>query len=597
MSSQMTMFQTAKPQGKWRPPETLPELGRYKKIWLDNETTGKNVYHDTPVGTAIATVDKVFYLPHSHAGGGNLDRGLVKRWMERELRDKDIVGLGMKFDHHTTKNWGVDLEAQGNRLHDIAYKAALLNEHRYSGLDLDSLGKEYVGRGKVVLNLDPAKIAEAHSSEVGPYGEGDAALTRDVDIATDPLIAAEDLGTVLELEDSLIYCVCEMERNGARLDVPKLEQWSREITEEYSRLILEIWRQTKKRINPDSGPDLSELFRILGLKNMSRTAGGDESFTASVLKKFDHPLVQMALKARRLNSIKSKYVDKYLKAVGKDGIIRYQLHQLKTDDFGTITGRFSSSAPSTGGMNVQQVMKPDNQRRNFGPDYIIRDLFIPDDGYDWLSSDAKQIEFRLFVHYTASERLLEHYRKDPDVDFHNVVWDMLKKRRANLTRYHAKIGNFGVIYGLSDPASAAEQLECEEDEARQFMEDYDLAFPEARRLLNHASRIAQRRGYVKTFLGRRGRFHDKKGFHRALNKVLQGTAADVNKKKLKEFYDNRATLGVHKLRLTNHDEVDADVDKDPKYKTMVKELMDQQCVQFRVPILWDVKTGPNWGAC
>lgn len=601
MPDQLMMFNTkeTRPQTAWRAPEALPELSQHKRVWLDTEGTGLDARDDKPIGASLAlTTGQTYYLPWGHRGGGNLDERLVKRWAERELRDKDLVFLNAKHDNHQVYNWGVDLEKQGNRLHDVSFKAALLNENRYGGMDLDSLGKEYVGRGKQHLNVDKARMQDTSAGEVGPYAEEDALLVRDIDLATDRKIAEEDLTRVLNLEDALVYCVCEMERHGMRLDMPKLIAWHDQAKLEYGELILEIWRRTGMRINPTSTPELAKLFDYLKIEILTKTGKGALSVSDGFLKSIDHPIVKLALRARWVDSVRSKYLAKYLKAQ-KGGVLHYVLHQLKTDPegHGTITGRFSSTGLKRGGANIQQVTRVQDQLERF-PDgaYCVRELFIADDGTDFFATDASQIEFRLFAHYANSERINRAYEADRKADFHNLVLAMIQRSRPDCTRRDAKEGNFAKIYG-SGVDTLSDTLNMSVEDTQDFVFDYEREFPEAKRLMNSTMNVAQHRGYVRTALGRRGRFPDGERHYRALNKVLQGGAADLNKLKLLRVYRDRVAIGIHKLRASIHDEIVGDADKKPGFLARLDEVMNIQEMTLRVPIIWESKIGNNWKEC
>jgi DNA polymerase I-like protein with 3'-5' exonuclease and polymerase domains len=310
----------------------------------------------------------------------------------------------------------------------------------------------------------------------------------------------------------------------------------------------------------------------------------------------DH-VVKMAREAAHLSDLRSKYICAYLDAVGGDGIMRYGLHQLRNDDGGTVSGRYSSSAmtrDARSGINVQQVMAISKQKRLHGDKYLIRELYIPALGHLLLAADAKQIEFRIFVHLSRSERLVKQYRDNPETDFHLMVAEMVQRLRPDFDRKRVKNLNFEQLYG-GGMAKTAEMLGCTEQEARRFVSSYDRAFPEARKLLKEASRVAESRGYVKTLMGRRTRFPDKKRLHKALNGAIQGGAADVNKVKVAELYEVRKSLGLT-LRMTVHDEVVGDV-PDQEAARKVAEVLDQQSLSLLVPILWDTKTGANWAVC
>lgn len=588
------LFDNFRPETNWKPPQSLPELSQYPDLGFDTETDGIDIIKSRPVGLSICTPDKKrYYLPWGHRGGGNLDPALIKRWAQRELRGKTLYGVNCKFDNHMMLNWGVDLEAQGNRMGDMAYRAALINENRFSGFNLDSLAKEFLEPGEFKVyqtTIESNKIAIASAGEIAPRAEQDAFLAYRLHEATKPLLDKEELWKVTDLEDNLIYAVAYMERNGAKIDMEKLHSWRKEVKEIYGQMVLDIYHEVKFRVNPNSGKDMQKLFDHLKL-SYPRTENDEPSFEAKFLKTVKHPLVQAAFRARRLHSLNSKYLDKYAKAIGPGDILRYNLHQLRGDEYGTISGRFACA-----NVNIQQVMKVSRQIKNLGNEFIIRELFIPEKDHLYLKSDAAQIEFRLFAHYANSAKLNEAYRQNPKIDFHNLVRDMIIKVNANFNRDRAKGINFGKLYGMGKDKLRRELELDSNDEERALADElgatYDREFPEAKRLLNSASKLADTRGYVKTYLGRRARFQAKERLHSALNRVIQGTAADVMKQKILELYRERKTLEFT-MRMTVHDEVDGDVPSMDAAKK-VEECLNSQSFPFRVPILWDVEAGNNW---
>lgn len=592
----------------WRPPEELPVLdARFKKVGYDLETDGTDVFgRSQPIGASIALEDgRRYYLPFGHRGGGNLDRNFVTRWLQRELRDKDVVTAEGKFEIHMSRKLGVDLEAQGCRIREVQFKAALLDDQRRS-FKLDDLGKDYLGKAKRPLERD--RIWELPSYEVGPYAEEDAGLTLELDECLTPKIEAEGLTRVAQLEDDLIYCTCEMERNGVPIDVEKLQRWHGELTRRYGGIIRDLCDSTGMRINPDSGPDLKRLFDHLGI-GYGFTAKGAASFTDDALREVDHPYVKDIRLARGLNSLKSKYVDPYSKKI-IDGILRYKLHQMKADDehggqYGTISGRYSSSS-----INIQQVFDKKRQYKKFGfSDYAIRELFVPRPGRLWVKADAKQIEYRLFAHYANSPTMNERYRRNPETDFHEIVQEMIRPYRV-IDRQDAKNVNFAKLYG-SGAKKLSTMLNISIPEAQMLIDAYDNAIPEARVLMNQAMNLVKKRGFVRTILGRRARFkkmlvpawydpskiiEEYDRIYSALNRAIQGSAADVMKLKLLEVYNNRHLLNFH-MFFTVHDDVDGDVDNEQDAKKL-EELLNEpiQELKLRVPILWDVAVGPNWAA-
>jgi DNA polymerase I-like protein with 3'-5' exonuclease and polymerase domains len=613
----MSMFSDRPKVEGWTPPESLPELGQFSKVSLDVESTGKQKFRDLPVGIAIKTPKGKYYLPFGHGEGGNLDQNLVRRWAQRELRGKRICNLNTGFDAELMRNWGVDLEEQGCSLHDVGHSAALLNENRYSGFSLDSLGKEYAGRGKTECPVPPQDIHRVHSSMVGGYAEDDAELAWDIDEAQAPLLEKDELGAVTSLEDRLIWANNHIERNGARLDRQKLISWREQNRLIYQDAIIGIFNQTGIKMNPNARVSWESLFGKLGI-DCPTDLGGNETFDAEHIKAVKNDLVQAAFRAKRVDSVYSKYLDKYFKLLKGGDIARFQLHQLRGDEFGTVTGRYSSA-----NFNVQQVMKVEKQIEDMGDEFIIRELFIPDDGFEFFGCDASQIEFRLFAHYANDAGLIRAYNDDPDIDFHLLVTKLMNPGVYDpgvlkALRKHMKHNNFGVLYGMGR-AKLARRLGlecvcgCDEHKgfwdnknhadgcpaikANDIMDEYHAKFPAAKRLMNQAMQVAERRGFVKTILGRRRRYPDGQHLHSALNAVIQGSAADVFKLMLDLLYRERSTIGIHKLRMPVHDEQTGDVPPCPIVKGRLVECFRTPVVETRVPITWDMSFGRNWKEC
>lgn len=579
----------------WRPPAP-PSLEGVAEVGFDTETTGLRWWDgDKPIGLSISYGDQAFYLPWGHRPGGNLDEDLMRRWAKWELAGKHIVGLNTRFDAHMMRAWGVDLTEMGCTFGDVGHYAALLDDHRRY-FSLDAIAQDYLGRGKVKNNFATKHIADVHASQASAYGTEDAVLVTDLLAVMRPELAAQELMQVVELENSIIPCVVEMEKNGCPIDVEKLDAWIKETERRLTALHIKIAAKAGFRVNPNSPTDLERLFHDRKIENHATTETGRMSFTERVMAAAAEKdeVVAMVHTASHLENLRSKYLLAYRESIGADGILRTAFHQLRGDEYGTVSGRFSSSKITRDeGANVQQVMAVDKQQRIHGPDYIIRELFIPGSGL-FTASDAKQIEYRIFAHLTNSPAILKVYRDDPEADFHATVGDMIHRYRPDFERKRVKNCNFAVLFG-SGIKKMAEMLNVSQDEAQELLVAYDRAFPEARKLMRTAMRVAENRGYVKTILGRRTRFPKKERLHKALNGAVQGSAADVNKRKLRELYDARKDLGIT-LRMTVHDENTWD-SPDEEAARKAHEILDAQTTELRVPILWDTKTGANWKEC
>lgn len=621
----------------WQMPRELP--ARLPQ-WLafDSECTGVNPFKDRPVGFSIAyRTDSLnaMYLPFGHAWG-NLDPDMVMRWAKTELRGKDLVFANAKYDIAICRRVGLDFEAIGVRPHDVAFKDALLDDERMGGHGLDAMGLRYCGEGK--SDFPGVGLHHLPSWKVGPYAEQDARLTLLVDEATSPLIKEQGLQRVLDLEDSIIYAVCHLESTGSRIDVDKLHRWRREVQAEYEACLWQIFRLIGERITPTSNDSLVSLLRKCGISSTFHSAqevdlqeGETPYFTLAVngtevraectskehLSLTDdtierlavyHPALQLSLRARRLQSLKSKFLDKFAEGVDGD-TLRSQYHQLKsTNEYGTVSGRFSCSGGGTEDngywFNAQQTIKPKAQKVDGTDRWTIRELFIPEDGMEYFCGDASQMEYRYFGHLASAEHIIAAYRDDPHTDFHKRVTELVrpfaveasKKYGDTLRDVVMKNVNFARLYGAQDK-KISEMIGASLDETKSFLQAYDKVFPESKKTAERIKAQAREQGYVLTSLGRRARFSEGKGargIHSAVNRVIQGSCADLMKLKLLRIYNERHNLGISCLRQTIHDELDGDILPDPVYQDRLLECFNEQELELKIPIVWELSFGSNW---
>jgi DNA polymerase I-like protein with 3'-5' exonuclease and polymerase domains len=681
----------------WRAPE-LPDLSAFDHIILDLETDGLRWWDQSRmIGAGLWTPDgRTRYLPIRHRGGQNLCEATFFRWCARELRGKRIVNIRTKFDLHMFRSDGIDLEAQGNTFGDVAHYAALLDDHRrlFNQADLvKAFLPEDTLAGKIVnahgFELDPSKFKEYPAGLVAPRAENDVLSVALLQAAMWPRMTAEDLHRVREIEDAIIPVVVEMEHNGAPLNVETLARWVQEAQAALSDCLWEIRRATGVDMDsPNKNSDIQRIFNVLNLPYPCDVDTGQFSKADELLAPINHPVVQTLRRGIAIDSLLSKFLLKYQKSTLRDGILRYELHQLPYQDDeeghgGAVSGRFSSAAPSRDeGANIQQVIGVKKQQGKFDkatgkwtgftPDWIIKKLFKPDRTKHpravWMKADASQFQFRLFAHYGNSPRLIEAYRRDNDwraiqeraraklaagepltkddklTDFHETVQEQIEAyTRRELNRTHTKNVNFAQVFGAGVRKMAmqigvpADQIPAMDEplesggplfqEVVKLSETYHEMFPEVKPLLDLTSHLAMpdhnhsekrgcgpeakhqngfwarscrgkylkgfyHRGYVKTYLGRRARFNDGDRFYSALNRIIQGTEGDVNKRVLVEIHKMRQELGLTP-RFTVHDELDADL-HEPEDMDRVREVLNTQYYDFKVPILWEAGLGPSW---
>jgi DNA polymerase-1 len=484
-------------------------------------------------------------------------------------------------------------------------------------------------------------MADYHSSMVGEFGENQADLAWEIYQAQKPLVVKDKLEKVDTLEGDLIFANNHMERSGARLDLAKLSQFQTDLLMELQDITLKIWGKTGVRLDPNKEKSWDRLMVSLG-RDPHHVIGTDgtlsSSYTEDYLKPIQDDMVQLGLRARRLLSLKSKYLDKY-DNIRQGDRLPFELFQLRSgeEEKGTVVGRYSSAR-----VNIQQVFKVANQIRRFGDGYIIRELMIPDDGFQFFTADGSQLQYRLFAHLSQDAGIIKAYHEGydrwmaggKDVDYHQMVADLF-----GLSREVAKNQNFGLVMGLGRQSLAYNlgmACNCQSEEYWKFIEgrDYDPSKsfannenhsegcpaitannlcdeyhrrnPSARKTLEYVEKFAKKNGFVPSLLGRRRRYGDyevrfgqrqKTRFYKAIASWLQGSEADVVKTKLLRVYNERQNLGIHKMRMPVHDELTGDIDPDPKWKVLFREVLNIQEIPCRVPITWADEYGVNWRAC
>lgn len=622
--------------------DEFPNLDGIDDVTLNFECTGYRWWaDDVPIGVTVGTLDgKVSrFLPWGFAGN-NLPKERVLEFLREKIRGKRITNANTRFEVHMGRKVGVDLEEQGCTVADVQIDAALLDDNRRK-FNVDLLAEEFLG-GVMVPRVDESRMPSYDASEVAARARYQVQLVSELHAYMWPKIVAEGLEKVRQLECDVIYPVCEMEQNGAPIDVERLDRWVKESHLEYEQILLELMKETGRSINPNAPSDLEKLFEHLNLP-IARLDSGAPSFTDAILKRIKHPLIQRLRFAVKLSDLRSRYLLNWQRRVGSDGILRYALHQTRYqkdtgEEGGTGPGRFSSAEldPDVG-INIQQAIKITKQRKMFGHAeddsshddeiYLIRKLVIPDRKFDtdrwkvkWLCADAEQIEYRIFVDYTRSRRIIAEYEKNPRLNFHKLIEQMMKGQGVAMDYDGAKTYNFATIYGAAQVKRSVMLGFITEEEGNEIRERkawndprlaplkaidaaYNRLVPEVKPLLERAQKLAETRGYVMTRMGRRSRFWravpdgqrvvlDNR-YHKAFNNIDQGTAADYNKVKLVEVHRERKHTGFV-MRFTVHDEMDGDA-REPDTLAKVREILDRQSwPDMKVQLLWDANLGDNW---
>ena len=607
-----------KPQTEWLPPEEFPDLSNYKEIAIDLETkdpelmkmgSGSVTGRGDVTGIAVAVDDWSGYYPIAHEGGGNMDRKIVLKWVQDVLNTPAIkIFHNAMYDVCWLRRLGLTIRG---RVVDTMIAAALVDENQLR-YDLNNCSRRYTSQGKDEAALyaaakewgiDPkAEMYKLPALYVGAYAEKDAELTLALWKELKKEILHQDISAIFQLELDLFPCLVNMRFLGVRVNQEQAAIEKKTLVEQEKKLLQEVWTKTGIEVQIWAARSIAKVFDKLKLPYDRTIKTQAPSFTKNFLMNHPHPLVKRIAQAREINKAHTTFIDTILKHTYK-GRIYAEINQLRGDNGGTVTGRFSYANP-----NLQQIPA---RNKDLGP--RIRRLFIPEEGHTWGCFDYNQQEPRLVVHYAALQNLyggdevLEAY-KTGDADFHSIVADM-----AEIPRFQAKTINLGLFYGMGKNKLQAE-LGVNKERAQELFQQYHGRVPFVKQLMDAVMKRAQDSGKIRTLLGRLCRFHlwepNYFGIHKALpheqallehgpgirraytykalNKLIQGSAADMTKKAMIELY--KAGIIPH---IQVHDELDISV-KDDKQAKQIVEIMES-AVGLEVPNKVDYESGDNWG--
>jgi len=619
-------------------------------------------------GIAVAYRDEKYYFPIAHLHSGqNLGVNATWRKLNKILFQNEKV---TKVFHNAMYDvcWiravtGMMLKGP---VYDTMIAASVIDENRpkYS---LDSLAKDYLNDEKYKHDLtDKAKELHGISDPmtnmhllpydlVVDYAEQDVSLTLKLWNKFEKIIKSpvnteskkkKTLENIFDIETRLFPCLVEMRFLGVRVDEEKAKTFGDTLKKEQAEILKTIKKETSLDIDiwaADSIQPLLDHQKITDYKTTPKT--GRASITKLYLESHTNKYLKMIAKARQLDKLFNTFVTGILKFIHK-GRIHADINQIRSDQGGTVTGRFSMRNP-----NLQQIPA----RSELGSK--IRELFLPEKDHKWGSFDYSQQEPRLVVHYAlkngfyGAEEMAEEYREDPTTDFHEIV-----ARMAKITRKQAKTINLGLFYGMGKN-KLARSLELEDDEAKELFEKYHSQVPFVRKLSQGLQDFAEKNKNIFTLEDRfcrfdkwepinkewnpekgifeisdyqeidgkkqivkipvpilkrdeaENRYHAEKAKNRhesdphgqyfekhyrpaftykALNRLIQGSAADMTKKAMVDLYEQGIIPHIQ-----IHDELCFSI-KNEEQADKIKSIMED-AIKLKVPNKVDYQSGPNWG--
>lgn len=566
----------------------------------------------------------------------------VDAWIAEGLKAGGchLIGANIKYELgwlHWMDCWEPK-DLKNNLFSCVIVRAALINSVDRHLLNLEGQAQVYGLPGKTMDILEAEaqrlgirkKVRHQHIYEnmhrfdrkiVREYNEHDAYLAYEVYQKQEPVIEAEGLRGIWEIEQKNTPVLAAMESKGLRIDLKKLDSLEETVEKRLKDLKSRVDKAAGEEISPNPSHSLYRAVEKHEIPLPKTDTGKPKTDKKSLEKHLDNPFVKDILEYRKLTKLLGTFIQGAIRKNLVVDRIYVTMNQLASDDKGTITGRLSCSNP-----NGQQIPKRDEE---WGP--LMRGLFIPEEGYQYLSADFSKQEPRLVAHFaalwpgiTGGRAIAKAFIDNPDLDPHSLVaeWAGLEEILPEKIAYAAgKQMNLGLSYGMQSTSLGINlmALGVPENKVKEVERRYHQAFPHIRSCSTHASMAAERWGVVRTIKGRKYRFDlyvpmndwkakplpynkckevyklEEKGIaarragtHKSFNSIIQGSAADQTKiamNVLFYIYDIVPNLQVH-------DELN-DSEGTPE-KAVIYEKVMREAVKLLVPVKVTVTLGDSW---
>lgn len=649
------------PATGWRPPPEFPNLSGAKIIGFDVEGWDPELRKAGPgwgrgkghlIGASLSVEDGTsWYFPFGHGfekkgddwqqvlppeeAAMNMDRNHVLGFLNHVLDTPHIpkTGANLIFDTGWLSWEGVNVTGP---LYDVQFAEALLNSET-PGVALDDLALRYLGIGKTTDTLyewlaswcggavsgkQRANLYLSPPSLAGPYAESDASLPIAILSKQWPALVARGCLDLFKLECRLIPLLVKMRMKGAGVSVEKAEELYDQLGKDLLIPGEKMTEMVGKVVNPNATESLLSAFKKLGIAppevKDKKTGKMKVTFAAEPLEALNHPFADLVLEYRRTEKVRNTFVKGYIIDKNVNGRVHCSFHPLKGTANGARSGRLASSDP-----NLQNIPIRTEMGRRVRQAFVAQGI--------WRKWDYSQIEYRLLAHHAVgkgSNELRMKYQQNPHIDYHQLVGDLVLEITAlELERRPIKTINFGLIYGMVEH-TLARRLKLKPAEAKKLFAAYHKAAPFVKATMEAAEAEVHATGVITTLLGRRSDFTSwgpkdyvegrpsrpsreaaarEWGFgnicrqftHKAINRRLQGGAADIMKKAMVDCYEaglfEEDACGMPML--TVHDELDFDDLHMEENRDCWKEFKwrMENAVPCRVPIVIDHSSGPSWG--
>lgn len=472
------------------------------------------------------------------------------------------VFFDSKSIRHLFINEGVEIKG---KFDDVSLLA-----HLCEGISIKYF-EDVITAPKYDIKTPALSLLEAYQNYVGKLDE----------------LSMTNLYQNLELPLSVI--LFDMEREGFKVDIDRINALGKTYQDEIEDLVSKIYAEAGERFNINSAKQLADiLYTKLKLPHGKKMSTG-----AEVLEEIasSHPIVPLILRYRKVAKLNSTYIEGLKPHIDKKGFVHTSFKQTITS-----TGRLSSTEP-----NLQNIPIRSEESREVRSIYTARD-----NKHILIDADYSQIELRLLAHMSEDEFFINAFRNNLDIHTQTAcqVFGVTRENVTHDMRRIAKVVNFGIIYGISD-FGLANDLKISPKEAKKFIENFYMDHPKVKEYMEREVEKARTTGKVSTLLGRTRRMLDinasnymirSRAERAAQNMPLQGSAADIIKLAMIKVYNSLKDGGFKaKLIMQVHDEliVDCPLSEVDEVKQIIKECMNT-AYELKVPLVCDLQSSFRW---
>jgi DNA polymerase I-like protein with 3'-5' exonuclease and polymerase domains len=589
-------------------------------------------------GVSVAWPGGALYVPLRHPETENRDPSEVIRWVSDLIRHNHCVFFNAPYDLGWLRAEGVDCWPE--RMDDAWAQAVLIDEN-YETFNLDDCCRRVgiVGKDEQLLNeaaaaygIKPFNGSIKHglwlipARYVGPYAEQDAVATLKLYEHQRAQIEEQKLDEAYRTEIELMQVVHHMRKRGIRVSEIEADKAKAQLHQMMEDELQGVqtptdWRRKATLRDLRSATKLAEIFDAENIPYPRTAKTKSPQFVKQWLENHPHPVCKKIRRVRQLADLSSKFIDQYILGHTNRGRIHAEIHQLKSDEGGTETLRFAYSAPP-----LQQMPSRDPV---LAP--IIRSVFLPEEGTDWLAADYKSQEPRLLIHFanraapiaprfnvsiSGIDGYVRHYREDPNPDMHTLTAGIL-----GMTRKKVKDLTQALSYRMGAP-KLAKTMGISDAEAIELWTMFHLRIPYIKGLAEMCERQAKDKGFIRLIDGARRHYPfwqpknrwdmkfadgqatyarfveaclkwpgeplERAMVYQAMNSLIQGSAARQMKRGMVDVFNSgRIPL------ITMHDELGTPV-------TCLKDCLEvgeimRDCVKLDIPVGIDLEVGPTWG--